>query len=99
MQLGATAIKHKFIGMKTKFQTYRSHLHCIDYPKEKSQKPVAARSEIGNLVRLQLQLQFVSDTSDEFRIGGFSLGVADCVPKEPLEDIRVAAVLCLGYGA
>ena len=44
--------------------------------KEK-RKPIAAQSEIGNLRRLQLKLQFVSDQGDEFRIRGFSLGIAD----------------------
>ena len=33
------------------------------YPK--SRKPVAAQSKIGNLGRLQLKLQFVSDKGDE----------------------------------
>ena len=51
--------------------------------KEK-RKPVAAQSEIGNLGRLQLKLQFVSDKGDEFGIGGFSLGIADGVAEESL---------------
>ena len=57
--------RKKFIGMKTEFYTDQSHLHCIGHPKEKSRKPVAAQSEIGNLGRLQLKLQFVSDQGDE----------------------------------
>jgi len=28
--------RKKFIGMKTAFYTYQSHLHCIAWPKEKS---------------------------------------------------------------
>jgi len=28
--------RKKFIGMKTEFYTYQSHLHCIGHPKEKS---------------------------------------------------------------
>jgi hypothetical protein len=46
--------RKKFIGMKTAFYTYQSHLHCIGKPKEKSRKTVAAQSEIGNLAGLQL---------------------------------------------
>ena len=30
--------RKKFIGMKTVFYTYQSHLHCIDRPKEKAEK-------------------------------------------------------------
>ena len=47
--------------------------------KEK-RKPVAAQSEIGNLRRLQLKLQFVSDKGDEFRIRGFDIHSALCYP-------------------
>ena len=39
---------------------------------EKSQKTVAAQSEIGNLAGLQLKLELVCDQGDEFRIGGFA---------------------------
>ena len=34
-------------------------------------------SEIRYFAGLQLQLQFVSDEGDEFRIRGFSLGIAE----------------------
>ena len=78
--------RKKFIGMKTRFYTYQSHLHCIGYLKEKSLKsqeiatPVCALvrndslivSEIGNLGRLQLKLKLVSNKRNKFRIGGFS---------------------------
>ena len=59
--------------------------------KEK-RKPVEAQSEIGNLRRLQLKLQFVSDKGDEFGIGGFSLSIGNCVPKEPLQSIQIATI-------
>ena len=84
--------RKKFIGMKTEFQTDQSHLHCIGYAKRKSRKPVAAQSEIGNLAGLQLQLQFVRNQGDKFGIRGFSLGIGNCVPKEPLKGIQIATI-------
>ena len=59
--------------------------------KEK-RKPVAPQSEIGNLRRLQLKLQFVSDQGDKLTIRGFSLGIADGVAEEPLQSIQVTSV-------
>ena len=59
--------------------------------KEK-RKPVAAQSEIGNLRRLKLKLQFVSDKGDEFGIRGFSFGIADSIAEKSLECIQVASV-------
>jgi hypothetical protein len=29
--------RKKFIGMKTEFYTYQSHLHCIDYLNKKAE--------------------------------------------------------------
>ena len=29
--------RKKFIGMKTEFYTYQSHLHCIDQPNKKAE--------------------------------------------------------------
>ena len=53
---------------------YRSITSSLHWqPKRKSRKIVAPQSEIGNLRRLQLKLQFVCDKGDEFRIRGFSL--------------------------
>ena len=52
----------------------------------------SAQSEIGNLRRLQLKLQFVCDQGDELRIRGFSLGITDCIPKEPLQGIQIPSV-------
>ena len=84
--------RKKFIGMKNRFYTYQSHLHCIGYAKEKTEKPVVAQSEIGNLAGLQLKLQFVSDQSDELRIGGFSFGVAGGVAEKPLQSVQIPSV-------
>ena len=78
--------------MKTEFYTYQSHLHRIGYAKEKSRKPVAAQSEISNLRRLQLKLQFVSDKGDEFGFRGFSLGIADGIAEKSLQSVQIASV-------
>ena len=32
--------RKKFIGMKTEFYTYQSHLHCIDQPNKKAGNPL-----------------------------------------------------------
>ena len=50
------------------------------------------RSEIGNLRRLQLKLQFISDQGDKFRIRGFSLGIADGISEKSLQSVQVASV-------
>ena len=52
----------------------------------------AVKSEIGNLGRLQLKLQFVSDKRDKLRIRGFSLGIADGVAEESLQRIQIPSV-------
>ena len=49
-------------------------------------------SEVGNLAGLELQGQFVSDKGDEFRICGFSLGIADGIAKKSLQRIQVTSV-------
>ena len=72
--------------------TQLSTIRCIDHPKEKSRKPVAPQSEIGNLRRLQLKLELVCDKRNKLRIRGFSLGIADGVAKEALEGIQVAPI-------
>ena len=61
---------------------------------KRKRKPVAPQSEIGNLGRLQLQLQFVSDKGDEFRIGGLALCGVDGVAEEALEGIQIPSVPC-----
>ena len=59
--------------------------------KEK-RKTVAAQSEIGNLGRLQLKLQFVCDKRNKLRVCGFSLGIADSIAEKSLQSIQVASV-------
>ena len=59
--------------------------------KEK-RKPVAPQSEIGNLRRLQLKLQFVSDQGDKFGIRGFSLGIADGIAEKSLQSVQIPSV-------
>ena len=51
-----------------------------------------AQSEIGNLGRLQLKLQFVSNQGDELGIGGFSFGIADGIAEKSLQRIQITAV-------
>ena len=65
--------RKKYIGMKTRFYTYQLHLHCIGVRNKKAEKPLRRFSEIGNLGRLQLKLQFAGDKRDEFGIRGFFL--------------------------
>ena len=67
-----------------------SSLHWLH--QMKSRKGVAAQSEIGNLAGLQLKLQFVSDKGDELTIRGFSLGIGNCVPEEPLQGVQIPSV-------
>ena len=59
--------------------------------KEK-RKPVAAQSEIGNLRRLQLKLQFICNKGDKLGICGFSLGIADSIAEKSLQSIQVAPI-------
>ena len=50
--------------------------------------------EIGNLGRLQLKLQFVSDKGDKLRIRGFSLGIADGIAEKSLQGVQIPSVPC-----
>ena len=70
------ALIKKVYGVRTPISPRIFAVHGVFDHHPKSRKPVAAQSEIGNLVRLQLKLQFISDKGDEFRIRGFSLGIA-----------------------
>ena len=79
------ALKHLF---HRAFLLFMAFLTIIP----KTEKPVAAQSEIGNLAGLQLKLQFVCDQGDEFRIRGFSLGIADGVAEEPLQGVQIAPI-------
>ena len=54
--------------------------------------PLQDGSEIGNLGRLQLKLQFVSDQRNKFGIRGFSLGIADGIAEKSLQSIQIASV-------
>ena len=56
------------------------------------QSMVLLSLENGNLGRLQLKLQFISDKSDELRIRGFSLGIADSIAEESLERIQISPI-------
>ena len=53
---------------------------------------IQVQSEIGYFGRLQLKLELVSDQGDEFRIRGFSLGIADSVAEKSLEGIQITTI-------
>ena len=48
--------------------------------------------EIRNLRGFQLQLQFVCDQGNKFRIRGFSLGIADGIAEKSLQRIQIATI-------
>ena len=48
--------------------------------------------EIGNFAGLQLKLHFVRNESDELRICGFSLGIADGIAEKSLQGIQIATI-------
>ena len=86
------ALIKKVYGVKTSISPRVFAVHGVfDHP-PKSRKPVAAQSEIGNLRRLQLKLQFVSDQGDELTVRGFSLGIADGVAEKSLQSIQIPSV-------
>ena len=78
------ALIKKVYGVKTPVLLRIFTVHGVFDHHPKSRKPVAAQSEIGNLRRLQLKLQFVSDKGDKFGICGFSLGIADGITEKSL---------------
>ena len=86
------ALNKKVYGVKTPISPRIFAVHGVFDHHPKSRKPVAAQSEIGNLRRLQLKLQFVSDKGDEFGIRGFSLGIADGIAEKSLQRIQIASV-------
>ena len=86
------ALCKKVYGAKTPVSPRIFAVHGIFDHHSKSRKPVAAQSEIRNLRRLQLKLQFVSDKGNKFGIRGFSLGIADGIAEKSLQSIQVASV-------
>lgn len=48
--------------------------------------------KLCSLGGLELKLELVCDKGNEFRIRGFSLGIANRVAKEPLQSIQIASV-------
>ena len=86
------ALIKKVYGVRTPVSARTFAVHGVFDHHPKIRKSIAAQSEIGNLGRLQLKLQFVSDKGDELRICGFSFCVADRVPKEALKGIQIASV-------
>ena len=86
------ALIQKVYGVRTSILPRIFRVHGIFNHHYQSRKPVAVQSEIGNLAGLELQGQFVCDKGDKFGIRGFSLCIADCVPKEPLKGIQITSV-------
>ena len=81
------ALIKKVYGVRIPVSPRIFAVHGVFDHHPKSRKPVAAQSEIGNLRRLQLKLQFVCDKGDEFRVSRFSLGIAGGVAEEALLPI------------
>ena len=89
------ALIKKVYGVRTPISPRIFAVHGVfDHP-PKIPKPVVPQSEIGNLGRLQLKLELVSDKGNKFRIRGFSLGIADGIAEESLECVQIPSVL--GY--
>ena len=56
--------------------------------------PCGYFSEICDLGRLQLQLELIRYKRNKFGIRGFSLGIADGIPKKSLECVQIPTVPC-----
>ena len=50
---------------------------CFSSPEGRETRPLQVRLKISHCRRFELQLQLVCDQDDTFRIGGFSLDIAD----------------------
>ena len=88
------ALNKKVYGAKTPISLRIFAVHGVFDHHPKSRKPVAAQSEIGNLRRLQLKLQFVSNKCNKLRIGGFSFGIAHRRAEKSLKRVQIASVPC-----
>ena len=86
------ALNKKVYGVRMAISAPILAVHGIFAGYPKSRKPVAPQSEIGNLRRLQLQLELVSNQGNEFGIRGFSLGIADCIAEKSLQSVQIAPV-------
>ena len=86
------ALIQKVYGVKTPISARIFTVQGVSDHHSKSRKTVAAQSEIGNLGRLQLKLQFISDKRNKFGIRGFSLGITDCIPEKSLQRIQIPTI-------
>ena len=86
------ALIKKVYGVRTPVLARTFAVHGVFDHHPKSRKPVAAQSEIGNLGRLQLQLQFVCNKRNKFGICGFSFGIADGIAEKSLQSVQVTSV-------
>ena len=53
---------------------------------------IGENSKIRHLGGFQLQLQFVRNEGDEFRIRRLTLRIGNCVSKEALESIQISTI-------
>ena len=49
-------------------------------------------SEIGHFAGLQLQLEFIGNQGDEFRIGRFAFRIADSIAKKSLQSVQITTI-------
>ena len=59
-------------------------LICRENPAPDNQECLLLSSEIDGFAVFQLKLELIGDQGNKFGIGGFALGIADCVPEEAL---------------
>ena len=86
------ALNKKVYGVKTPISPRIFAVHGVFDYHPKIRKPVVPQSEIGNLRRLQLKLQFIRNKRNKFGIRGFSLGIADGIAEKSVEGIQSATV-------
>ena len=94
---GAFVEKSRFFQQKKHIENARDFLaffdvHGVSEYNFRIRRLASAQSEIGNLRRFQLKLQFVCDKRDEFRIRGFSLGITDGIAEKSMQGIQIPSV-------
>ena len=88
------ALDKKVYGVRIPGSARNLAVYGIFAAHSKSQKTVAAQSEIGNLAGFELEGQFVSDKGNKFGIRRFSLGIANRIAEKSLQCVQVTSVPC-----